>query len=96
MWLKTDLEPVISSAYSEGLERFGDLGLDLPTYADRIDSIIRKPRQISDLRQYRPFRKSPPRAGPLPDHRVRSIQSGSHIAELPGTGGPRLHCLEDT
>ena len=42
MWLKTDLEPVISSAYSEGLERFGDLGLDLPTYADRIDSIIRK------------------------------------------------------
>jgi RNA polymerase sigma-70 factor len=42
MWLKTDLEPVIASAYSEGLERFGDLGLDLPTYADRIDSIIRK------------------------------------------------------
>jgi RNA polymerase sigma-70 factor len=42
MWLKTDLESIIASAYSEGQMRFGDLGLDLPTYADRIDSIVRK------------------------------------------------------
>ncbi|MGC2695757.1 MAG: sigma-70 family RNA polymerase sigma factor [Candidatus Angelobacter sp.] len=42
MWLKTDLEPIIASAYSEGQVRFGDLGLDLPTYGDRIDSIARK------------------------------------------------------
>jgi RNA polymerase sigma-70 factor len=42
MWLKTDLEPIIASAYSEGQVRFGDLGLDLRTYGDRIDSIARK------------------------------------------------------
>jgi len=40
MWLKTDLEPVIASAYSEGLERFGDLGLDLPTYAFPYNVVI--------------------------------------------------------
>ncbi len=42
MSLKTELEPIIAGAYSEGQARFGDLGLDLPTYTDRIDSIVRK------------------------------------------------------
>lgn len=42
MCLKTDLEPVITGAYSEGQARFGDLGLGLQTYANRIDSILHK------------------------------------------------------
>ena len=42
MSLKADLEPIIATAYSEGQIRYGDLGLDLSTYADRIDSIVRK------------------------------------------------------
>jgi RNA polymerase sigma-70 factor (ECF subfamily) len=38
----TKLEAIIAKAYSEGRDRFGDLGLDLPIFAKRIDSIIRK------------------------------------------------------
>ncbi len=36
------LEGLIAIGYSEGLERYGDLGLDQQTYADRVCSIIRK------------------------------------------------------
>ena len=42
MILNTELEPIIATAYSEGQSRFGDLGLPLPTYTDRIDFILRK------------------------------------------------------
>jgi RNA polymerase sigma factor (sigma-70 family) len=38
----SDLEAIIVGGYSEGRERFGDLGLDLPTYGMRIHAIIQK------------------------------------------------------
>lgn len=40
--LAPGLDAIIANAYSEGFMRFGDLGLDLDTFADRIYSIIRK------------------------------------------------------
>jgi RNA polymerase sigma-70 factor len=42
MWPETELKPIITSAYGEGKIRFGDLGLDLPTYADRVEAIAHK------------------------------------------------------
>lgn len=42
MLMKSVLEPVIANAYSDAQLKFGDLGLDLPTYAERIFSIVRK------------------------------------------------------
>src|SRR5437588_10362325 len=42
MLLKSELEPIIAGGYSEGQVRFGDLGLPLPTYTDRVGSIVRK------------------------------------------------------
>jgi RNA polymerase sigma-70 factor (ECF subfamily) len=42
MRLKTDLKPIIASAYSEGQTRYGDLGLPLLTFAERIDAILHK------------------------------------------------------
>jgi RNA polymerase sigma-70 factor len=42
MRLQTELEKIISGAYLEGRARFGDLGLEVPTYSDRIISIIHK------------------------------------------------------
>ena len=40
--LAPGLDAIIANAYSEGYLRFGDLGLDLNAFADRIHSIIRK------------------------------------------------------
>lgn len=37
-----ELEPIIGIGYSEGQARFGDLGLELKTYAQRVYSIVRK------------------------------------------------------
>jgi RNA polymerase sigma factor (sigma-70 family) len=42
MPLDAELEPIIRTAYSEGEARFGDLGLRLQLYSDRIHSIVRK------------------------------------------------------
>ena len=42
MLLNSELEPIINTGYSEGRVRFGDLGLDLSTYAGRIYSIVQK------------------------------------------------------
>lgn len=42
MRLQTELDMIIAGAYTEGVERFGDLGLGLPTYAERIYLIVRK------------------------------------------------------
>ena len=42
MRLQTEIEAIIAGAFLEGETHFGNLGLDLPTYANRIDSIIRK------------------------------------------------------
>jgi RNA polymerase sigma factor (sigma-70 family) len=42
MLATSDLELLIESAYAEGHARFGDLGLDLQTYAKRIHAIVRK------------------------------------------------------
>jgi RNA polymerase sigma-70 factor len=42
MSLQSELEPIISTAYSDGLVRFGDLGLNLPTYSERIYAIVQK------------------------------------------------------
>ena len=36
------LDAIIANAYSDGYARFGDLGLDLKTFTDRIHSIVRK------------------------------------------------------
>jgi len=36
------LDAIIANAYSEGYARFGDLGLDLKTFADRVHSIMHK------------------------------------------------------
>jgi RNA polymerase sigma-70 factor len=36
------LDAIIASAYFKGHARFGDLGLDLTTFAERINSIVRK------------------------------------------------------
>ncbi|PYP90394.1 MAG: hypothetical protein DMG65_11810 [Candidatus Angelobacter sp. Gp1-AA117] len=36
------LDSVVSTAYLEGRSRFGDLGLELPAYAARLHSIVRK------------------------------------------------------
>jgi RNA polymerase sigma factor (sigma-70 family) len=37
-----ELEEIIASGYSEGRTRFGDLGLDLKTYTQRIHAIVEK------------------------------------------------------
>jgi RNA polymerase sigma-70 factor len=37
-----ELDGIIASGYSEGRSRFGDLGLDLETYAQRIHAIVKK------------------------------------------------------
>lgn len=42
MSLKVELESLIANAYSEGRTRFGELGLDMPSYANRINSIVKK------------------------------------------------------
>src|SRR5258708_15331294 len=42
MLLTSNLGLLIASAYAEGRVRFGDLDLDVETYADRIRSIIQK------------------------------------------------------
>jgi RNA polymerase sigma-70 factor, ECF subfamily len=36
------LDSVVSAAYLEGCSRFGNLGLELPAYSDRIHSIVKK------------------------------------------------------
>lgn len=38
----SELAAIISSGYSEGRNRFGDLGLDLETYSQRMNAIIEK------------------------------------------------------
>jgi RNA polymerase sigma factor (sigma-70 family) len=38
----SELDPIIANGYSEGRARFGDLGLDLQTYAKRICGIVQK------------------------------------------------------
>src|SRR5215471_6673925 len=42
MVLKSALEPIIAAAYSDAYLKFGDLGLDLPAYAQRVLAIVRK------------------------------------------------------
>ena len=42
MLLSAELEPIIGAAYSEGQARFGNLGLELETYTQRVYSIVRK------------------------------------------------------
>src|SRR5215471_566697 len=42
MLLNPELDPIIATAYSEGQVRFGDLGLPLPAYSNRIGSILCK------------------------------------------------------
>jgi len=42
MLLNAEIEPMIGAGYSEGQERFGDLGLELQTYTQRVYSIVRK------------------------------------------------------
>src|SRR5215469_14883608 len=37
-----ELEPIIGTGYSEGQTRFGDLGLELRAYAERVYSIVHK------------------------------------------------------
>src|SRR5215471_15848887 len=37
-----ELETIISNSYSDGRTRFGDLGVDLRTYTERIYSIVQK------------------------------------------------------
>jgi RNA polymerase sigma-70 factor len=39
---QVELDSLIASAYSEGRTRFGELGLELPTYSSRISSILKK------------------------------------------------------
>lgn len=51
MSLQSDLEPIISAAYSDGCVRFGELGLGLSAYAQRIHAIIRKHLGVSPLPQ---------------------------------------------
>src|SRR6476646_500252 len=36
------LDSIVSAAYLEGCSRFGNLGLELPAYSDRIHSIVKK------------------------------------------------------
>lgn len=38
----SELDPIIANGYSEGRARFGDLGLDVETYAKRIYAIVQK------------------------------------------------------
>jgi RNA polymerase sigma factor (sigma-70 family) len=38
----SELEPIIANGYSEGRVRFGDLGLDLHTYTERVYAIVHK------------------------------------------------------
>jgi len=42
MLMKSALEPIIANAYSDARMRFGDLGLELSAYAERIFSILHK------------------------------------------------------
>lgn len=42
MRLQTEVEEIIAGVFAEGETHFGNLGLDLFTYTNRIDSIIRK------------------------------------------------------
>jgi RNA polymerase sigma-70 factor len=49
MSLQSELDPLISTAYSDGRVRFGDLGLDLPIYTQRIYAIVRKHLGASPL-----------------------------------------------
>ena len=42
MLMKSALEPIIANAYCDAQVRFGDLGLELPAYAERILSILHK------------------------------------------------------
>ncbi|HEY6249781.1 MAG TPA: sigma-70 family RNA polymerase sigma factor [Candidatus Angelobacter sp.] len=42
MLLIAELDPIIVTGYSEGQERFGNLGLDLQIYAQRVHSIVHK------------------------------------------------------
>lgn len=42
MQMQRELETIISGAYSEGRTHFGDLGLELAIYSDRIVSIVHK------------------------------------------------------
>jgi RNA polymerase sigma factor (sigma-70 family) len=42
MLLKSALEPIIAQAFSDAQLRFGDLGLDLPAYTQRVLAIVRK------------------------------------------------------
>ncbi len=42
MLLKLEFDALVASAYSEGQDRFGDLGLDLATFSARISAIIKK------------------------------------------------------
>lgn len=49
MSLQSELEPIISAAYSDGRVRFGELGLGLPTYTQRIYAIVQKHLGTSPL-----------------------------------------------
>jgi RNA polymerase sigma factor (sigma-70 family) len=42
MPVKRLIEPLAACAYSEGREKFGDLGLELDAFAERISAIVRK------------------------------------------------------
>src|SRR5215472_6042758 len=42
MTVSPELESIIASAYADGRRRFGDLGVELRTYTDRIHSIVQK------------------------------------------------------
>jgi RNA polymerase sigma-70 factor len=42
MSINSELEQAISSLYCEGCARYGDLGLDLQIFTDRIEAIVRK------------------------------------------------------
>jgi len=47
--LDLELQPIISTAYSDGQVRFGELGLELPLYTQRIHCIVQKHLGASPL-----------------------------------------------
>ena len=51
MSFHSELEPIISTAYSDGQTRYGDLGLKLPFYMQRIYAIVQKHLGASPVEQ---------------------------------------------
>ena len=51
MSLQSELDPIISAAYSDGRIRFGDLGLELSIYTERMHAIIHKHLGASPIPQ---------------------------------------------